>query len=188
MRCWTGRGGRTGGYLRFIWYRVCSILHPSPGTLRAFLVLLDIAGCRSFEFHTLKGHELLGRVSGADALGVTTLVDTYLGKGPQSQLNSHTQKHEESEEELMARMRGILNQSSVVLFMKGEPDNPRCGFSRKAVNLLREQNVAFTHFDILEDETVRQGDTLSSFDIYIHSLDDRIEEIERLANLPAVHC
>ena len=108
---------------------------------------------------------------------MTNLVVTHLGKVPQ--LNNHAIKNEESKEELVARMRGIMQQSPVVLFMKGEPDNPRCGFSRKAVNLLREQNVTFTHFDILQDEAVRQGDAMSSFGISIHSFDDgRTEGIE----------
>jgi glutaredoxin-related protein len=44
-----------------------------------------------------------------------------------------------------------------MLFMKGVPDAPRCGFSRKAVALLRDQKVEFGSFDILEDETVRSG-------------------------------
>jgi glutaredoxin-related protein len=44
-----------------------------------------------------------------------------------------------------------------VLFMKGSPDAPRCGFSRQTVAILREHGVAFAHFDILGDERVRQG-------------------------------
>jgi len=44
-----------------------------------------------------------------------------------------------------------------VLFMKGSPDEPRCGFSKKIVALLEEQKVQFAHFDILTDESVRQG-------------------------------
>lgn len=48
-------------------------------------------------------------------------------------------------------------QAKVVLFMKGSPDAPRCGFSRKIVNLLNEQGVQFASFDILQDEAVRQG-------------------------------
>ncbi|KAN0092538.1 Thioredoxin-like fold [Tylopilus felleus] len=103
----------------------------------------------------LRGHTLLGRVSGVDAPIVTKLVDQHLGKGVQP--NGQPPKHEETEEELVTRMRGIMNENPVILFMKGAPDNPRCGFSRKAVNLLREQKVTFTHFDILEDEAVRQG-------------------------------
>lgn len=44
-----------------------------------------------------------------------------------------------------------------MLFMKGSPDTPRCGFSRRIVALLREQNVAFSSFDILGDDGVRAG-------------------------------
>lgn len=43
-----------------------------------------------------------------------------------------------------------------MLFMKGTPDAPRCGFSRTAVGILREGNVEFGTFDILEDPEVRQ--------------------------------
>jgi len=45
----------------------------------------------------------------------------------------------------------------VVLFMKGTPEAPRCGFSRQTVAILKEHEVKFTHFDILQDEAVRQG-------------------------------
>lgn len=48
-------------------------------------------------------------------------------------------------------------QQPVMLFMKGNPDAPRCGFSQKTVNLLRKENIDFGWFDILEDEAVRQG-------------------------------
>ena len=48
--------------------------------------------------------------------------------------------------------------------MKGNPDAPRCGFSQKTVNLLREQDVDFGWFDILEDEAVRQGTLCHAID------------------------
>lgn len=44
-----------------------------------------------------------------------------------------------------------------MLFMKGDPDGPRCGFSRTIVGLLKEKNVKFGTFDILSDNDVRQG-------------------------------
>jgi glutaredoxin-related protein len=50
-----------------------------------------------------------------------------------------------------------MSQTKVVLFMKGNPEEPRCGFSRKISTLLKEQGVQFSHFDILQDEDVRQG-------------------------------
>lgn len=52
-----------------------------------------------------------------------------------------------------------MNSNKVMLFMKGSPDAPRCGFSRKMVELLRGQGVPnFGHFDILGDESVRSGE------------------------------
>ncbi|CAD6589994.1 MAG: monothiol glutaredoxin grx4 [Tremellales sp. Tagirdzhanova-0007] len=44
-----------------------------------------------------------------------------------------------------------------MLFMKGNPSAPKCGFSRQTVGLLREKGVEFAWFDILSDEEVRQG-------------------------------
>ena len=41
--------------------------------------------------------------------------------------------------------------------MKGDPDTPRCGFSKTIVGLLKERNVRFGTFDILTDDAVRQG-------------------------------
>ena len=75
-----------------------------------------------------------------------------------SHLPSTPQKDEtESSEELDKRLRTLMNQSKVVLFMKGSPDAPRCGFSKKIVGILQGRNVKFTYFNILEDEDVRQG-------------------------------
>lgn len=55
------------------------------------------------------------------------------------------------------RLRSLITSSPVMLFMKGTPDAPRCGFSSKVVNALREEGVSFGSFDILTDEEVRQG-------------------------------
>ena len=44
-----------------------------------------------------------------------------------------------------------------MLFMKGSPQAPRCGFSRQMVELLAEVKATYGYFDVLTDETVRQG-------------------------------
>ncbi|KHJ83272.1 glutaredoxin, partial [Oesophagostomum dentatum] len=44
-----------------------------------------------------------------------------------------------------------------MLFMKGTPDAPQCGFSKQMVGLLNDINADFGSFDILSDEEVRQG-------------------------------
>ncbi|CAJ2678544.1 unnamed protein product [Trifolium pratense] len=58
---------------------------------------------------------------------------------------------------LTSRLESLVNSGSVMLFMKGTPDAPKCGFSRKVVDILRQENVPFESFDILTDEEVRQG-------------------------------
>lgn len=62
-----------------------------------------------------------------------------------------------TEEEITARCHEIMNRHKVVLFMKGNPSAPKCGFSRQTVGLLREKGIEFAWFDILSDEEVRQG-------------------------------
>src|ERR1700674_446402 len=54
------------------------------------------------------------------------------------------------------RIENYLASSSIVLFMKGSPDFPQCGFSAHAVNALRRCEASFTHVDILEDPELRQ--------------------------------
>ena len=54
-----------------------------------------------------------------------------------------------------------------MLFMKGSPEAPRCGFSRKVVEALNSTGVGYGTFDILGDEFVRQGlKQLSSWPTY----------------------
>ncbi|KAH9030827.1 hypothetical protein EDB84DRAFT_189130 [Lactarius hengduanensis] len=49
---------------------------------------------------------------------------------------------------------GSWSQSTVVLFMRGSPDVPRCGVSRKICELLRDEKIEFSHFKILAVESV----------------------------------
>lgn len=60
-------------------------------------------------------------------------------------------------EQVDTRLKALVSRAPIVLFMKGSPDAPQCGFSRKMVALLKESNVQFGHFDILQDNEVRQG-------------------------------
>jgi len=62
-----------------------------------------------------------------------------------------------SEQKLEDRLKSLIRKAPVMLFMKGHPDAPKCGFSSKIVATLRENEVNFDSFDILSDEDVRQG-------------------------------
>lgn len=50
-----------------------------------------------------------------------------------------------------------IEQNPVILYMKGTPQFPQCGFSSKAVSLLKACNTQFTSVNILEEPEIRQG-------------------------------
>jgi len=55
------------------------------------------------------------------------------------------------------KLKWLTHKAPVMVFMKGSPADPQCGFSRKMMALLQEACIDFSHFDILSDEVVRQG-------------------------------
>jgi monothiol glutaredoxin len=58
---------------------------------------------------------------------------------------------------LRSRIESILNANRVVLFMKGQPSMPQCGFSAKAVGALQDLGVEFDHVNVLADAEIREG-------------------------------
>jgi len=44
-----------------------------------------------------------------------------------------------------------------MVFMKGDRNTPRCGFSKQLIGILNETKIPYETFDILTDEEVRQG-------------------------------
>lgn len=151
-----------------------------------------------------QGHTLLGRVNGADAPALTQQIAKHASAPTYTPLSRTDQapaqapadisapRAEETPEELEQRLRKLMNQSQVVLFMKGSPDTPRCGFSRKIVGLLKDNGVQFTSFDILTDEAVRQGEwgirVFSPRTYVLKCVNRRAEEVERLADVSPAHC
>eukprot|EP01018_Ginkgo_biloba_P017513 Gb_08372 [translate_table: standard] len=59
--------------------------------------------------------------------------------------------------ELKETLDKFITSNKVVLFMKGTKDFPQCGFSNTVVQILNSMNVPFETFNILENETLRQG-------------------------------
>ncbi|MFV0256670.1 Grx4 family monothiol glutaredoxin [Candidatus Liberibacter solanacearum] len=51
----------------------------------------------------------------------------------------------------------LIKQNDVVLFMKGTPEYPQCGFSGKVAQILDSLNISYKGINILEDDTLRQG-------------------------------
>ena len=132
---------------------------------RSFLNPLSHTRNLGFQGHTLLArhsgtdvallHSLLSQHSGSSASTTTPMSTTTATPAPPPTAAAPAKPR--TEEEITARCKQLMNKHKVVLFMKGNPSGPKCGFSRQTVGLLREKGVEFAWFDILSDEEVRQG-------------------------------
>lgn len=112
----------------------------------------QIAAVPTFIF--LKKKQVVDRLDGANAAELTKKVKLLssptAGVITQHQTTPHKQ-------DLESRLKDLVNSAPVMLFMKGSPSEPKCGFSRTIVQILNERGIKYSTFDILEDEEVRQG-------------------------------
>ena len=61
------------------------------------------------------------------------------------------------DEEIKKDIENRINSNDVVLFMKGTPDVPQCGFSLAVSNVLKHLNVKFEGVNVLENTKIREG-------------------------------
>ena len=59
--------------------------------------------------------------------------------------------------EINEKIKTLINNNDVCLFMKGTPDEPQCGFSMAVANVLKHLKVNFNGVNVLEYEKMRQG-------------------------------
>ena len=59
--------------------------------------------------------------------------------------------------EINKQLDEIIKNNKVVLFMKGTPDMPQCGFSMAVSNVLKHLEVKFTAINVYENEEIRNG-------------------------------
>ncbi|KAK4288964.1 hypothetical protein Pmani_038041 [Petrolisthes manimaculis] len=104
--------------------------------------------------------EEVDRVQGANAAALTTAVKKQAAKTSLisiSPAGNTVSTGNTDSSDLDARLKRLVCASKCVLFMKGTPDAPRCGFSRTTVDVLNKMAAEYSTFDILKDEEVRQG-------------------------------
>ena len=104
----------------------------------------------SFVF--IKNKDVVHKLSGADASELRKKLTQFC-----QTLSISSSTNQNGETNLNDRLKKLINQAPVVVFMKGSPQEPRCGFSRQTVEILKNQNVTFSFFDILSDNEVREG-------------------------------
>lgn len=92
-----------------------------------------------------QNNKAIHRIDGIDIADLTSTVKKLAGST------------EGASEKLEDRLKALINKSNVMVFMKGDRNTPRCGFSKQLIAILNETNVPYETFDILTDEDVRQG-------------------------------
>lgn len=83
----------------------------------------------------------IGRVHGADASKITAKVKEL------SQNESSIQKEVQPLED---RLKSLINRSKVMLFMKGDRNAPRCGFSKQIIKILNDTGYVFGLFIVMK--------------------------------------
>ena len=60
-------------------------------------------------------------------------------------------------DDINKKIKSIIDDNNIVLFMKGTPEAPQCGFSMAVSNILKHLNVKFEGVDVLKSEEIRKG-------------------------------
>jgi len=122
----------------------------------------------------LRDGQVVETVSGSSAAKVRTAIENHANKdgsaaqatdAPDAAAQADDVAEEEparadpakKKEELLTRIDNLVKAARVMLFMKGTPKDPKCGFSQRMVDILRKYSVQYGFFDILADDDVRQG-------------------------------
>ncbi|KAL7794524.1 glutaredoxin [Trichoderma ceciliae] len=122
----------------------------------------------------LRNRQVVETVSGSSAIKVRTAIEKLAKKdgtaaqdagapngvdqaGEVAQPDAANVDPAKAKEELFKRLGDLVKAAPVMLFMKGTPSSPQCGFSRQMVAILRDNSVKYGFFNILADDDVRQG-------------------------------
>lgn len=100
----------------------------------------------------MRDSAVIDRVDGVNPGILVEKIKQYI-----SPKNSTSIESTKSEANLEDRLKQLINQAPCMLFMKGDRETPRCGFSRTIVGILDSLNADYQTFDILQDNTVREG-------------------------------
>lgn len=65
-----------------------------------------------------------------------------------------------SDDSILSHIDKIVKKDKIVVFMKGDPQAPRCGFSNAVVDILSIHKAKFEAHDVLRDEKLRNGEYL----------------------------
>ena len=60
-------------------------------------------------------------------------------------------------EKIQQKIQTQIKENPIILYMKGTPDFPQCGFSQQVVHILKQLNCQFCAINVLADDDIREG-------------------------------
>ncbi|XP_075231695.1 glutaredoxin 3 [Lycorma delicatula] len=128
------------------------------------LKIVKFAKCQAEELPEVSAQFAISAVPTFIILHSGKLVDRVDGANPtelSKKVKAHVAKFasvlDQKPINLETRLKTLINSASVMLFMKGSRQEPKCGFSRQIVQILDSFNADYKTFDILTDNEVREG-------------------------------
>lgn len=97
----------------------------------------------------IQNGKAIDRIDGVDIAALTVKCKTFV--------DTNQSGNSDNAADLNERLKALISRSKVMIFMKGDRNTPRCGFSKQLIAILNETNIPYDTFDILTDEEVRQG-------------------------------
>lgn len=105
----------------------------------------------------LMKNQLVKRIDTLEPSKLVNIVREELKRHTLLSAETITQEAGDPKEKFKCYLKQLTNRAPVMIFMKGVPAAPRCGFSRQLVELLSKHDIKYETFDILQDDEVRQG-------------------------------
>ncbi|QSL64684.1 hypothetical protein MERGE_001986 [Pneumocystis wakefieldiae] len=123
-------------------------------------------------FVVLRSGQVLAKLSGANPSELTEMVTRFsaepfsplekqesavsIEKKEQDLGLSRTYERDENAD-LNTQLKKLIEAEPIMLFMKGTPTSPKCGFSKQIVDILNEHHIKYGFFNILADDKIRAG-------------------------------
>lgn len=60
-------------------------------------------------------------------------------------------------QEILKTIENQIKNNITIIYIKGTPDNPMCGFSAQAIHILNELKINYAYVDVLENQEIRQN-------------------------------
>ncbi|EMR11697.1 Grx4 family monothiol glutaredoxin [Pneumocystis murina B123] len=124
-------------------------------------------------FVVLQSGKVLAKLSGANPSELTEMITRFstqlflplekqgltvsTQEVEEQNLNLSTTYEKDRNIDLTSRLKKLIEAEPIMLFMKGTPTNPQCGFSRQIVDILNQHHIRYGFFNILTDEKIRAG-------------------------------